>query len=309
MFRFDSRNVRTQSQNATYQSESLYSSVRSCSPVHVCPSGLSQPSVMDHVGKRSRSMSEPSTAGAADIQNVEVGEQKFCDSVKATAETQDSAIPSRCDEGQTSSTESSRDSTNKTQITYVGIPETGSEIRQPAECLNKSAETSLDIEGTSETKTDLHDIPFMDSTSLLSPERSSNQTQGMHNTQTVQGTKLGATFEAGDVNAQGKHNTETMETDAEDIKHEEVVEGGLLETDLDAIIDKEIEYARIAASQVVIGDNQTASKAAIGGNNLSDIGAKTDKVCDDLIDFGDGDDEYDTADEENVTVGAVGGTH
>ena len=284
---------------------------------------------MDHVGKRSRSMSEPSTAGAADIQNIEAGvirevsvSAKKDEGCNATADTQENVIASLCDEGQTGSTESSRDSTNKTQITYAGIPETGLEIGQPVECVNKSAKTSLEIESTTDTKTDLHDIPFMDSTSLLSPERSSNQTQEMHNTQTVQGTKHGATFEAGDTGAQGLHNTETMETDAKDIKHEEVVEGGLLETDLDAVIDEKIKSARNAASQVVIGENQTASKAdigdnipnisaskaAIGDDNLPAIGAKTDKVCDDLIDFGDGDDEYDTADEENVNIGAVGGS-
>ena len=31
-------------------------------------------------------------------------------------------------------------------------------------------------------------------------------------------------------------------------------------------------------------------------------------MCDDLIDFGEGNDEYDTAKEENDDIGAVGGT-
>ena len=55
-----------------------------------------------------------------------------------------------------------------------------------------------------------------------------------------------------------------------------------------------------------MGDNH----AVIGNDYLPyKIDAKVDKVCDDLIDFGEGNNEYDTADEENVDIGAIGGTH
>ena len=288
IFRFDSQDVAVQSQNATYQSESLYSSVRSNSPVHVCPSGLSRPSV-----------SETSTSQNAHTQNVEV-EHAISDSstvnegTNVMVENQDSGSVSQCGKGEASNTRES--GTNNTGSSFAGIPESGLGMGQPAECLIKTAGNPHEDDSSSQSKNDLQNIPFIDSMNLeLSPEKCLIQTQDMHNIQTDQGTKFGAIFEAGDLVVQGVHNKETRKGDSDNVNLEEDAKIGILETDLDAIDEGK--------------PNKTTSNAEVGDKQLSDISSKPAQVSDDLIDFGDYDEDYDTADEENVTVGAVGGAH
>ena len=337
VFRYDSRNVRTQSQNATYQSESLYSNVRSCSPVHVCPSGLSSPFVMDHIGNRVRSISEPSTPGDADLPKIEVSKRKTSDAGKNVQDHHSTVAIHEHAASSQFSTESSRNGTNKMQSSYAGIPETGTEKVEQSDSHDKTAEN----ESASKTENDLTNIPFVDSTKVLSPEKSSNQTQEVHNTQNIQGT-----FEESDLGSQGMHNKETIETGMNEIKLEKGVEAGLLETDLDAILDEKSQsrnenenksafgddqVANVSANRTDIGDNKLlnidARKEVGGDNNITNIdssksalasnqgaiddhhlpntGAKSNKVCDDLIDFGGDDDEYNTADEDD-NIGAVG---
>ena len=341
VFRYDSRNVRTQSQNATYQSESLYSNVRSCSPVHVCPSGLSSPFVMDHIGNRVRSISEPSTPGDADLPKIEVSKRKTSDAGKNVQDRHSTVAIHEHAASSQFSTESSRNGTNKMQSSCAGIPETGTEKVEQSDSHDKTAEnSSLENKSASMTENDLTNIPFVDSTKVLSPERSSNQTLEVHNIQNIQGT-----FEESHLGRQGMHN-ESIETGTTEINVEKSVDAGLLETDLDAVVDEKSQSGHENANKTAFGDDQVANISAnhkdigddnllnidghkeVGGdNNITNIdasnaalatyhgaidddhlpytGAKSNKICDDLIDFGGDDDEYNTADEDD-NVGAVG---
>ena len=174
VLKFDSRDVATQSQNPTFQSSSLYSSVRSTGQVHVCPSGLPSPSVEEYIENSQRLITENSPPVQMQSQNKENtglsgnNTSSACGSVtddkdSNTSQSLESGMVAQC--GTKSETGESAIATG----TISGVPETRSDL-QTVRCEQEISANPIQETNTSQCTDEFENIPFIDSMQVdLSP--------------------------------------------------------------------------------------------------------------------------------------------
>lgn len=290
------------SQSVVFNSASLHSSQQSTDQVlmglsdHPSPSaqGQTENSTKSHAEKRtpfdsnSQTLEEIDTAvSVASPDNEDNDNSVKQDICNDTSDYRKRSDDSDGEHNTVDNVESSNIFENLLDTnSFIGTVEKESKtIMKPLHCLQETDDGKYQENSASQHAGNFENIPFIDSTSVdESPTLSSedcfrkgslinNDTgtkvgnQDVHNTNTEQGTKLDA-FETGDLLFHKKHGIEVM--------GEEIHQGN-------KILDN-------AIIQDELGRSVDSSKVTGG-----------------LLDEGDGDEEYDTAEDEENTIGAVGG--